>query len=85
MWNDNCASKLLQVGGQFKCLTSGFCRVWKDNNNTKKFAPKTAEMYRSAFILRQRMMSAIQNIGLFNVDILSLAIARLDGRSVILY
>lgn len=36
--------------------------VWKDNNNTKKFAPDTAEQYRSAFTLRQRMMNAIQNI-----------------------
>ncbi|KAG4065782.1 hypothetical protein HA402_012460 [Bradysia odoriphaga] len=38
------------------------CKLWKDNNNTKKFSPETAELYRSAFILRQRMMSAIQNI-----------------------
>lgn len=38
------------------------CRVWIANNNAKKFAPKTAELYRSAFALRQRMMNAIQNL-----------------------
>lgn len=37
-------------------------RVWKENNNANKFAPATAELYRSAFTLRQRMMSAVQNI-----------------------
>lgn len=37
-------------------------RVWKDNNNAKKFAPESAELYRSAFTLRQRMMNAIQNL-----------------------
>lgn len=36
--------------------------MWKDNNNAKKFAPTAAELYRSAFTLRQRMMSAVQNI-----------------------
>lgn len=38
------------------------CRVWVANNNAKKFAPETAELYRSAFTLRQKMMNAIQNI-----------------------
>lgn len=36
--------------------------MWKDNNNANKFAPATAQLYRSAFTLRQRMMSAVQNI-----------------------
>lgn len=49
----------------FALLPNVHFRVWKDNNNTKKFSPQTAELYRSAFILRQRMMSAIQNIGSF--------------------
>lgn len=39
-----------------------FDRVWKANNNANKFAPTTAELYRAAFTLRQRMMSAIQNV-----------------------
>lgn len=39
-----------------------YCRVWKENNNAKKFAPASAELYRSAFTLRQRMMNAIQNL-----------------------
>lgn len=39
-----------------------FFRVWKDNNNTKKFSPESAELYRSVFTLRQQMMNAIQNI-----------------------
>lgn len=38
------------------------CRVWIANNNAKKFDSETAELYRSAFTLRQRMMNAIQNI-----------------------
>lgn len=37
-------------------------RVWTANNNAKKFASSTAELYRSAFTLRQRMMNAIQNL-----------------------
>lgn len=36
--------------------------MWKENSNAKKSAPETAELYRSAFALRQRMMNAIQNI-----------------------
>lgn len=39
-----------------------YFRVWKENNNAKKFAPESAELYRSAFTLRQRMMNAIQNL-----------------------
>ncbi|XP_059621004.1 gamma-tubulin complex component 2 homolog isoform X2 [Phlebotomus argentipes] len=41
------------------------CKVWKSNNNAKKFAPEAAELYRSAFTLRQRMMNAIQNISYY--------------------
>ncbi|XP_055707813.1 gamma-tubulin complex component 2 homolog isoform X2 [Phlebotomus papatasi] len=41
------------------------CKMWKSNNNAKKFAPETAELYRSVFILRQRMMNAIQNISYY--------------------
>lgn len=40
-------------------------RVWKSNNNAKKFNPHAAELYRSAFTLRQRMMNAVQNIGYY--------------------
>lgn len=40
-------------------------RVWKSNNNAKKFNPQAAELYRSAFTLRQRMMNAVQNIGYY--------------------
>jgi gamma-tubulin complex component 2 len=36
--------------------------VWIANNNAKKFDQRTSEQYRSAFTLRQRMMSAIQNL-----------------------
>jgi hypothetical protein len=36
-------------------------RVWTANNDAKKFPTHTAQLYRSAFTLRQRMMSAIQN------------------------
>lgn len=39
--------------------------MWKSNNNAKKFAPEAAELYRSVFILRQRMMNAIQNISYY--------------------
>lgn len=38
------------------------CRVWTSNNNAKKFSSNSAELYRSAFTLRQRMMNAIQNV-----------------------
>ncbi|CAO1435353.1 unnamed protein product [Diamesa tonsa] len=38
------------------------CRVWTANNNAKKFDHKTAELYRSAFTLRQRMMNMVQNL-----------------------
>lgn len=42
-----------------------YFRVWKSNNNAKKFTPNAAELYRSAFTLRQRMMNAVQNIGYY--------------------
>jgi len=38
------------------------CRIWKENSIAKKFSPQAAELYRSAFTLRQRMMNAIQNL-----------------------
>ncbi|EDW82486.1 uncharacterized protein Dwil_GK25106 [Drosophila willistoni] len=38
------------------------CKIWKENSMAKKFSPLAAELYRSAFTLRQRMMNAIQNI-----------------------
>ncbi|XP_041449373.1 gamma-tubulin complex component 2 homolog isoform X2 [Drosophila obscura] len=38
------------------------CKIWKENSIAKKFSPQAAELYRSAFILRQRMMNAIQNL-----------------------
>ncbi|XP_030382102.1 gamma-tubulin complex component 2 homolog isoform X2 [Scaptodrosophila lebanonensis] len=38
------------------------CKIWKENAITKKFSPHAAELYRSAFTLRQRMMNAIQNL-----------------------
>ncbi|XP_037917407.1 gamma-tubulin complex component 2 homolog isoform X2 [Hermetia illucens] len=38
------------------------CKIWKENNAAKKFTPQAAELYRSAFALRQRMMNAIQNL-----------------------
>ncbi|XP_034097807.1 gamma-tubulin complex component 2 homolog [Drosophila albomicans] len=38
------------------------CKVWKENSKTKKFSPRAAWLYRSAFALRQRMMNAIQNL-----------------------
>ncbi|XP_055677450.1 gamma-tubulin complex component 2 homolog isoform X2 [Lutzomyia longipalpis] len=41
------------------------CKVWKSNKTAKKFAPEAAELYRSAFTLRQRMMNAIQNISYY--------------------
>lgn len=37
-------------------------RIWKENSIVKKFSPTAAELYRSAFTLRQRMMNAIQNL-----------------------
>ncbi|XP_032597253.1 gamma-tubulin complex component 2 homolog isoform X2 [Drosophila grimshawi] len=38
------------------------CKIWKENSLTKKFSPQSAELYRSAFTLRQRMMNAVQNL-----------------------
>ncbi|KAH8396173.1 hypothetical protein KR222_004543, partial [Zaprionus bogoriensis] len=38
------------------------CKIWKENSIAKKFSPAAAELYRSAFTLRQRMMNAIQNL-----------------------
>ncbi|XP_017087980.1 gamma-tubulin complex component 2 homolog isoform X2 [Drosophila bipectinata] len=38
------------------------CKIWKENSIAKKFSPHAAELYRSAFTLRQRMMNAIQNL-----------------------
>lgn len=38
------------------------CKIWKENSTAKKFSPEAAELYRSAFTLRQRMMNAIQNL-----------------------
>ncbi|GAB0088030.1 Gamma-tubulin complex component [Sergentomyia squamirostris] len=51
----------------FRCkhVERQLCKVWKSNNNAKKFAPESAELYRSAFTLRQRMMNAIQNISYY--------------------
>lgn len=37
-------------------------RIWKENSIAKKFSPQAAELYRSAFTLRQRMMNAVQNL-----------------------
>lgn len=45
-----------------KHVENFLCRVWIANNNAKKFDKSTSEQYRSAFTLRQRMMSAIQNL-----------------------
>lgn len=45
-----------------KHVENFLCRVWIANNNAKKFDQRTSEQYRSAFTLRQRMMSAIQNL-----------------------
>lgn len=45
----------------YKCSFST-CRIWKENSIVKKFSPTAAELYRSAFTLRQRMMNAIQNL-----------------------
>lgn len=39
--------------------------MWKSNNNAKKFNPQAAELYRSAFTLRQRMVHAVQNMGYY--------------------
>ncbi|KFB50780.1 AGAP005575-PA-like protein [Anopheles sinensis] len=36
------------------------CRVWIANNETRRFAPNPAKLYRSAFTLRQKMLIAIQ-------------------------
>ncbi|XP_037723879.1 gamma-tubulin complex component 2 homolog isoform X2 [Drosophila subpulchrella] len=38
------------------------CKIWKENSIAKRFSPQAAELYRSAFTLRQRMMNAIQNL-----------------------
>ncbi|XP_034119668.1 gamma-tubulin complex component 2 homolog isoform X2 [Drosophila albomicans] len=38
------------------------CKIWKENSMAKKFSAQAAELYRSAFTLRQRMMNAIQNL-----------------------
>ncbi|XP_017491550.1 PREDICTED: gamma-tubulin complex component 2 homolog isoform X4 [Rhagoletis zephyria] len=38
------------------------CKIWKENSIAKKFSPQAAELYRSAFTLRQRMMNAVQNL-----------------------
>ncbi|XP_034489725.1 gamma-tubulin complex component 2 homolog isoform X2 [Drosophila innubila] len=38
------------------------CKIWKENSIAKKFSPLDAQLYRSAFTLRQRMMNAIQNL-----------------------
>ncbi|EDW06103.2 gamma-tubulin complex component 2 homolog isoform X1 [Drosophila mojavensis] len=38
------------------------CKIWKENSIAKKFSPLAAELYRSAFTLRQRMMNAVQNL-----------------------
>lgn len=37
-------------------------RIWKENTTAKKFSPHTANLYRVAFTLSQRMMNAIQNL-----------------------
>uniref|UniRef100_A0A182J530 Gamma-tubulin complex component n=1 Tax=Anopheles atroparvus TaxID=41427 RepID=A0A182J530_ANOAO len=36
------------------------CRAWIANNETRRFAPNPAKLYRSAFTLRQKMLIAIQ-------------------------
>ncbi|KAL5282746.1 TUBGCP2 family protein [Megaselia abdita] len=38
------------------------CIIWKENTTAKKFSPHTANLYRGAFTLSQRMMNAIQNL-----------------------
>ncbi|XP_037939235.1 gamma-tubulin complex component 2 homolog isoform X2 [Teleopsis dalmanni] len=38
------------------------CKIWKENSVCRNFLPHSAELYRSAFTLRQRMMNAIQNL-----------------------
>lgn len=38
------------------------CNIWKENSLAKKSPSNVAELYRSAFTLRQRMMNAIQNL-----------------------
>ncbi|KAH8298088.1 hypothetical protein KR018_006523, partial [Drosophila ironensis] len=38
------------------------CKIWKENSIAKKFSAQAAELYRSAFTLRQRMLNAIQNL-----------------------
>lgn len=45
-----------------KHVENYLCRVWIANKNAKKFDHSTSELYRSAFTLRQRMMTAIQNL-----------------------
>jgi gamma-tubulin complex component 2 len=45
-----------------KFVENYLCRVWIENKNAKKFDQKTAEQYRAAFTLRQRMLTAIQNL-----------------------
>lgn len=65
MLNVNYASKIIKYKQDFfffKLKKNYFFRVWKENNTAKRFSPQTAELYRSAFTLRQRMMNAIQNL-----------------------
>lgn len=45
-----------------KFVENYLCRVWIENKNAKKFDQKTSEQYRAAFTLRQRMLTAIQNL-----------------------
>lgn len=45
-----------------KYVENYLCRVWIENKNAKKFDQKTSEQYRAAFTLRQRMLTAIQNL-----------------------
>lgn len=46
----------------FKIDSLSTFRIWKENSIAKKFSPQAAELYRSAFTLRQRMMNAVQNL-----------------------
>lgn len=43
-------------------ITFYILRIWKENTTAKKFSPHTANLYRGAFTLSQRMMNAIQNL-----------------------
>lgn len=50
---------------QCKHVERRLCCVWRDNKNILKFSPSSKDLFRSTFLLRQRMLHAIQNLAYY--------------------